>query len=90
MRYIKHIVDGYIVSLQTNAPIGTENCTEEEYNNILHVLKNQPTPKDGYGYRLKEDLSWEEYELPVEEIIEEATEADYINALGEMGVDFNE
>lgn len=90
MGYIKHIENGYIVSLQTNAPVGTENCTEEEYNNIMNALKNAPSPKDGYGYRLKEDLTWEEYKLPVEEIIEEATETDYINALEEMGVDLNE
>lgn len=88
MGYIKHVENGYIVSVQTNAPLGTENCTEEEYNNIMNVLKNAPTQKDGYGYRLKEELTWEEYELPIVE--EEATETDYQNALAEMGVDLHE
>ena len=79
MGYIKHIENGYIVSLQTNAPVGTENCTEEEYNSIMDALKNAPSPKEGYGYRLKEDLTWEEYELPVEDSTEHIND-DYSEA----------
>ena len=31
---------------------------------ILAVIRNKPTPRDGYDYRLKTDLTWEEYALP--------------------------
>ena len=64
MGYIKHIEDGYIISVQTNAPTGTGNCTEEEYQAILETIKNVPQPPDGYEYKLTEGLEWELCELP--------------------------
>ena len=85
MEYIKHIEDGYIISVQTNAPAGTGNCTEEEYQAILETIKNVPKPPDGYEYKLTEGLEWELCELP--KIEEEATEEDYQEALREMGVE---
>lgn len=85
MEYIKHIENGYILSVQTNAPTGTGNCTEEEYNTIIETIKNAPVPPDGYEYRLTTELEWVLCELPqLEEA--EATEADYQSALREMGV----
>ena len=62
MRYYKTIDNGYILSIGTG-PRGTE-ITEAEYAEILTAIRNKPTPRDGYDYRLKTDLSWEEYELP--------------------------
>ena len=41
--------------------------TEAKYDEILTMLRNIPTPPDGYGYRLAEALEWELYELPAEE-----------------------
>lgn len=38
--------------------------TESEYNAILDIIRNKPTAREGYNYRLKTDLTWEEYELP--------------------------
>lgn len=38
----------------------------DAYNEILTIIQNQPTPKEGFGLRLKTDLTWEEYELPIE------------------------
>jgi hypothetical protein len=88
MRYYKQIKDNYIMSININS--GGIVISEEEYNSIKNVIDSIPK-KNGYGYKLKTDLTIEEYVLPaVEEEAEEATEQDYINALKEMGVSFNE
>jgi len=62
MRYYKINDRGYIISTGTGNS-GTE-ITEQEYAEILAVIRNKPTPRDGYDYRLKTDLTWEEYALP--------------------------
>lgn len=64
MRYYKLTESGYLLSIGTG-PGGTE-ITESEYNNILSIIRSRPTPPAGYGYRLKADLTWEQYELPPE------------------------
>lgn len=82
----KIVVNGYIVSV-SNSNIGVE-ITDEEYSLINEALANKPT-KDGYYYKLKDgSLTWEEFEIiaPTED---EATEADYISALEDLGVNFN-
>lgn len=62
MRYYKTIDSGYIISIGTGS--GGEEITESEYTEILSVIRDKPTARDGYDYRLKTDLTWEEYELP--------------------------
>lgn len=70
MRYFKQIFESCIVSVGTG--FGNTEISEEEYNGIMSVIHNRPIPQDGYAYRLREDLTWELYELPpVEEIEEE-------------------
>lgn len=64
MRYYKVIFNEYILAVGTGN--GGEEITETEYNEIHSVIQNRPA-QDGYGYRLKTDLTWEQYELPVEE-----------------------
>lgn len=82
--YVKIIINGYIIAIAKNG-IGVE-ITSEEYNNLLEVLRNKPTPESGFDYRLNTDLTWELYELlPVIEP-EDATDADYIESLAELGV----
>lgn len=68
MRYFKQISDNYIPAIGTG-PGGTE-ITETEYNEILTIIRNRPQA-EGKGYRLTTDLTWEEYDLPPEEIVEE-------------------
>ena len=63
MRYFKSLSDGYIYAIGTG-PAGTE-ITEAEYNEIMAIIQNRPTA-EGKGYRLKTDLTWEEYDLPPE------------------------
>ena len=65
MRYYKQIQDGYLLCIGTGN--GGEEITQEEYNSLLSHIKARPIPEDGYDYRLKEDLSWELYELPTTE-----------------------
>lgn len=63
MRYYKVISNEYILAIGTGN--GGEEITKAEYNEILSVIQSRPN--NGYGYRLKTDLTWERYELPIEE-----------------------
>ena len=86
MRYYKIIEDGYVLSIGTGS--GGSEITKEEYEDIISVIRSAPTAEVGYGYRLKTDLTWELYELPpVEEVEQEATMEDYAAALRDMGVE---
>ena len=70
----------------------SNKLVDEESATVYEIIKNKPTPPKGYDYRLKEDLTWEMFEVsksqetPTET---EATEADYISALEDLGVNFN-
>ena len=89
MKYYKQIKDDYILSIGKN--IGGIAIDVDEYNDIKKTIDTMPK-KNGFGYILKTDLTWEEYELPIieeSEVFEEATEQDYQNALAQMGVDLN-
>lgn len=63
----------------------------EENNAITEAMKNVPVVPNGYGCRLKDDLTWEVFKFPesTEPTETEATEADYISALEDLGVQFN-
>lgn len=63
MRYYKIIENGYLIAIGKGA--GGIEITEEEYNSLLEHIRNKPEAEEGYGYRLKEDLTWELYELPI-------------------------
>ena len=60
MRFYKFILDGYVLGIGRGGTIGTE-ITEYEYNEILAVVHNKPTATETTDYRLREDLTWEEY-----------------------------
>ena len=62
MRYYKQIENGYILAIGTGGG-GTE-ITEQEYNSIMTVIQNKPQGTETTDYKLKTDLTWEEYELP--------------------------
>lgn len=63
MRYYKQLLDTNITAIGTG--YGGTEITESEYNEILNIIRNRPQA-DGKGYRLKADLTWEEYDLPPE------------------------
>lgn len=64
-----------------------KEITEAEYNRIKAIIDSRPTATDGFAYRLTAELEWELYEMPAEEVEEEATAEDYQTALAEMGVE---
>lgn len=84
-RYYKLIENGYFLGVGIGN-VGIE-ITKEEHDSLLEIILNHPEVEVGYGYCLKEDLTWERTEpIPVEE---EATETDYQDALESLGVNFN-
>lgn len=89
MRNYKSIENGYIIYIGIGN--GGVEITETEYNEILTAIQNKPVARDGYDYRLKTDLSWEEYEKTIPEPVDETAEiSDYENALADMGVRFGD
>ena len=78
MRYYKQIEDDYIIAIGTGNG-GTE-ITSEEYDNIMSIIKSAPH-EDGKGYRLKTDLSWEEYEEEPIEVEEEPSAEELLSII---------
>lgn len=60
-----------------------KEITEEKYAQIMEIIRNKPH-KDGYDYRLREDLTWEEYELPKPEEDENIDPTEIAEALEEI------
>lgn len=56
--------DGYIIGIVSGVSEKNSNATESAYMTVKAMLGNTPTAPTGYGYRLREDLQWELYELP--------------------------
>ena len=71
MRYYKIIEDDYIKGIGNGC--GGNEITEKEYNEINEIIKNKPQ-SEIYGYKLKSDYTWEEYELPPKEETKELSE----------------
>ena len=61
MRYNKQTSNNYILAIGTG--YGGTEITETEYNDIMAIIQSCPAA-EGKGYRLKTDLTWEEYDLP--------------------------
>ena len=61
MKYYKYINQGYIVCIGTGG-MG-EEISEAEYNELKAVIDAKPSRRETTDYRLREDLTWEEYEL---------------------------
>ena len=60
-RYYKQTDYAYILAVGVG--VGGIEISEDEYSEILSVIQNRPIA-EGKGYRLKADLTWEEYDLP--------------------------
>lgn len=52
----------YIIAIGTGA-VGGNEIPEAEYNEILAVIQSCPN-EEGKGYKLRTDLTWEEYDAP--------------------------
>lgn len=62
--YYKIIENGYISVIGIGS--GGTQITVDEYNDIMDTINHAPTPPEGYGLRLRADLTWEIYKLPEE------------------------
>lgn len=82
MRFYKQLSAGYILALGTG--LGGEEITESEYNEILSAIRTKPPRTDTTDYRLLEDLTWEEYELPKPEEDENIDPTEIAEALEEI------
>ena len=60
-RYYKQTDDVYILAVGVG--VGGMEISAAEYSEILSIIQNRPIA-EGKGYRLKADLTWEEYDLP--------------------------
>lgn len=65
MTYYKVPINGYIDSCGSyngdlNSPVA-ETITEDEYNEILIAFRNKPLRTETTDFRLRENLTWEEY-----------------------------
>ena len=54
--------NSYIIAIGTG--YGGTEITEDEYNSLLTLIRNRPTPPSGKDYKLTTSLEWEEYDLP--------------------------
>lgn len=77
MSFYKNICGGYIESLSNG--FGQKQITEEEYNNLLSIIRSAPSAPDGYTYMLRADtLEWElvenqpEPEPPADDDVDDA------------------
>lgn len=91
MRYYKIISDGYITAIGTGN--GNAEITETEYSAILDTIHNKPEPGEGFDYRLKADMTWEQFEVPrvevkewSEEQLQAMTNAELQAILAGMGI----
>ena len=77
MRYYKQISNGYILLIGIGN--GGEEIYEDEYIDIKSVINNKPQGTETYGYMLKEDLTWERYDI--ESVEPEADAEELLNIL---------
>ena len=82
MRYFKVLRDGYIPFIGEGSR-GTE-ITEDESNAILSVIRNKPAATETTDYRLRENLTWEEYPVDPPDPDPEIDSAELLDIL--MGV----
>ena len=77
--YYKNIIDGHIIGISTGA--GQIEITQEEDNAILAVIQSRPTPEIGFDYVLREDLTWEQVEVPEPVVDDEVNAEEALNII---------
>lgn len=78
-KYYKNIEGEHITAIGTG--IGDMEIIQEEYENILSIIRNRPTPEAGYTYKLRTDLTWELVEAPVEPVDDEISDAEALDII---------
>lgn len=92
MNYYKSVINGYIEFIGEGND-GT-SITKDEYDNIMSIIKNRPMDDGLSYYRLREDLSWEKFQVEPEDtppILNEENQytQELETALGIIGVEVN-
>ena len=64
MRYFKKIENGYIIAIGTGG--GGTKISKSSYDEIMSIIQNKPPRTETTDFRLKKDLTWEEYERPID------------------------
>lgn len=79
MKKYKYTENGYIIAIGTGG-MG-EEITETEYEEILTAIQNKPTETATLKYRLKEDLTWESYEVEPEPPSDEIDDSEALDII---------
>lgn len=81
MRFYKITEEGYILSIG-HTDMETENeITEEEYNEIISVIRSKPVASETSDYKLKENLTWEEFSVDPPDPNPEINDEELLNIL---------
>lgn len=81
MSFFKITDNGYILSLGQTDRATEHEITEDEYNAILAAIRSKPAATETTDYRLREDMTWEAYEIePPDPEEDEPTESDKAEA----------
>ena len=81
MNHYKYVVDGYIIAIGTGARGMGEEITAAEYDEIMTVIHNKPQVTETTDYKLKTDLTWEEYEIEPPEPSEDIDDSEALEIL---------
>lgn len=82
--YYKVVNNGYVTGCGTNGSDDTTPITEAEYDEVMAVIRAKPADTETIGYRLKTDLTWEEYPIDPPDPDEDIEDAELLDIL--MGV----
>lgn len=77
--FYKLVEDGYIVCIGTGG-MG-EEITEAEYSEIMTAIASKPQRTETTDYRLKTDLTWEQYEVDPPEPSDEIDDSEALEIL---------
>lgn len=83
-KYFKNMDGDYIIAIST--AFGEVEISREEYDNIMDIIRNhRPEPKIGFDYKLKADLTWEQYAVEIiPEDEAEITDEEFMDMLEEV------
>lgn len=70
MKFYKQISDGYIVAIGTAESAVTGEITQAEYEQLAGMIAERPAAPKGKYYRMKTDLTWELYDMPIEQEVD--------------------
>ena len=77
--YYKNIEDNYITAIGTG--IGDVEIPQEDYDNILSIIRSCPTAEPGYMYKLRTDLTWELVEAPEIPVSDEISDKEALDII---------